>query len=378
MFTAQEKGELSKLVEGVRLMASSLTKLALVVGADKEGFPDDKRSQYASAMNDIFGASEDYMWALSEICWCYIDFTKDRQTWPYPQNIAHAKDERFAKGQDRFSGAIARLTKYPEMADAKKDADAAKALFDSFDWTMPYASPFPAGYPKVVGPHGDYDTAQAMIIQTRKYIQEAGGVNTYAPAFSAKWSPDINPYFAQQVKSQCIIIDRQIRIMGLNANIECADDTKTIDAMTAAGSGIRTREFFSTVLTGTLFRDDLFVKDFRGATTQTGAAAAFRDLITAAARVKGYVAQVNGTTDQLITTLTKGGGFFFDITISWVSLDAWMARIFMFIHEISKPPAGQATIPLGFFESQVAELDKIAAEATVVKAELKGLEGTKL
>jgi len=380
--TTQETTELAKIVAGVRLLASSLNKVSAAILADTVGFSRDKRTDYTNAIGNLLDGALHYEQALAEILYVYIKAAESRANFPYPTNLANAKNF-FVGGGNGQAEARIRLQKYPELAGALSDSDKASAIFASFDWTLPFASPLPPDYPKIVGPHGTYDPAQGLMVQVRKYLGEASFIDIYAQAIN--WPASSNFAYASLIGSAADLIDRQIRVLGLLGWVEAPDDTIRIDNAKAAGTNLRPRSFFRALLAheiamsgGSLFQD------FSQRISVQGINISLRNHVNFGGIVFGQTVRANpDMTNFLLGQLADGGGFFGDMTIAWTSLDEWSLANNNFFFEIPKPPVplvdcpdvGTATVPVGYFNAEVAKLDEIAADAVAVKSDLRAKEG---
>lgn len=374
-FSTQEKVEVLKVVQAAQMLPSAVKKISAAVGAATAPLSDGDHAKYSNAISRVGGAARLINLILQELLWSYEVI--EHRTTGRPAALARAWDAIDGLVTSLQFGIDNGLKPVAEFQTAIPIVQKIMATLQSVDRTLAYAEPFPTSYPRIIGPHGDYDGAQAMMCVSSKYLDEAltGILMLYRNNF-ATWPVAANPDVQNLLDLSQAAQALYTRIMGMSAEVVLPDDEATINSDAAHGSGLRPNSFFRALFMHELAMtaEQLF-KNFAGRTVQKGISFHLVRILGSVGSILAEFSKVV-TDDQLYLQLTTNPSFMGDFGRCWKSLDQWSDMNLLFFFEIPAPPPGPspdptptpAVIPAGFFAADIAALQALKNEATDVAA----------
>jgi hypothetical protein len=390
MFTPQETAEVLKLVQASQKIEVGCLKLTSFIEVQPDGSTFIDKVNLSAALAQ---AAQQPRWisqAIQNLISAYENNTNGRLGRAIELPRAWAQLDGVIR---TLQDSVMRLKRTPEFVSASEDFNATIAILQSIDRTLPYAEPFPVSYPRIVGPHGDYDKAQANVALSVKYLIESCSkmLGTFLrPDWpnTAKANRSYGRIVANLVKSLVM----WNRVMCLQADVVLPEDQAAAEHDFEASTRLRPPSFFRAVIAHQLVMARVPLKSIFGRHIPVGGAGFFRDILGHWRIVLAQLGRVNP--EFLLTDLEADGGSLATMPIFWSALDDWSLSNFDFFHEIppipgqpqpDPTPTEPAVIPLGQFASQVAALDAVkadaqaaAAQAEQVKAELLAMEGKPL
>ena len=380
--TDQETAEAAKLIQASNLLDTASGIICDALKAQGPNLPASSRPVYSTAGIRIIGATLDVNRLLQNLLWSFETNSATR----------HDRATDLAAAWPLFDGAVASmqfgidnaLNVLQELQPAKTYVQQAQALIASVNRNLTYASPFPASYPHIIGPHGDYDLAQSMAILSAKYISEASTGLSYfffQPGTPDIWKPSSNIFLADLMRAQSAGTAMWTRVMGLTAAVVLPQDQSDIEADVANGSGIRPPSFFRALVQHGLAMATLIgVVNFSGREFKNGVSAQLANILNIGFNIIADLIDGVVPDPRIIGQLRGAANFVGDTVNSWMALDRWSNANLQFFHEIpAAPTTGTAsTIPVGFFSAETSELDQIVSIANTIRATLTAKEGTTL
>ena len=340
-FTVQENTEVAKVVQAADLLEQAGTIVANAVGDVKAPLSQSDMSKYATALSYINGQALYLNLLLQDLIYAYEVNTSSRIGRPQSLLRAWAKADSIVKSLN--NGIANGTSKVPAMAAATPIVEQVIAMVSSIDRTLPYADPFPAAYPRVLGPHGDYDLAQSLAALARKYADEAvTSVVQFMtrPGNTAYWPVSANPDMATMILRSLQLAVRWTRVMAMTAGVVLPEDEAKIQADTAAANGIRPEPFFKFLYSHELaLTGDGNFNTFSGRAVGDGIPHLLNEILTATGNIFAAFAPVCPD-DQLTRQLTGAANYMGDIGKTWRSTDEWSIVNLAFINPIPRLPVG--------------------------------------
>ena len=341
-FTPQENAEVSKVVQATNLLEQAGTIVANAVGAISTPLSTADTSKYSTALSYCNGQAGYLNLLLQELLFAYEVNTSSRSA-GRATSLTRAWSKTDALVKSLNNGIANGLSKEPPLANAIPIVQQVIAVLQSIDRTLPYASPFPAAYPRILGPHGDYDSAQSVAALARKYADEAiTSVTQFMtrPGNNAYWPVAANPDLGLMLMRSLQVAVRWTRVMAMTAGVVLPDDEAIIQADTAAGAGIRPEPFFRFLYSHELaITGDGGFNTFSGRSVGDGTPHFLNDILASTGRIFAAFLPVCPD-DQLSKQLTGPANFMGDLGKTWRSTDSWSLLNLAFINAIPPLPVG--------------------------------------
>jgi hypothetical protein len=379
--TTQEASEVLKLVQAAGKARDGVVKLAAIIRSTPDGgdYGGGGRVALMGAINPAINAMYRIQASLEKILYVFENTTNSRLL-SHAEQLVRAWTE-IDGGIANFTNAAQRASAIPAYAAAGSDFQAVVNLLTSFDRTLPYGgdNPFPTSYPRVIGPHGDYDMTQSQECLAMKYWTD-----TVSRATVLASKPDFpntekaNRYLAATYENLSKLGAQWMRVLGIQADVISTEDNALLEFDHQKSSGLRPKSFFQAILSLQLISARTTYTSFSGRVIQSGAAFFLRESLENFSHAMGEYAAINPV--AVAAELQAAGGFHRTLSVTWSALDHWNAVLFDFIHTISAPPVvvdpdQGGTIPIGFFDAEEAALDAILAQVGSVRASLLAKEG---
>lgn len=358
-FTAAERTELAKLSAARTELAYAMVVAANAVGkaSDEAGRP----LRYA-ALSAIVEAEHDCFQAQRHLFNAAPDFRPRFAALTRPAIVARAMSyiATCRTKTDLAIGAMRTAGDAEDEADATELAKQASRLereapLSSFDTTLAFADWRNADYPRVIGPHGDYDRSQLHIAglelklleATKDFISFYGRV----PVGSEQLRYGVREVL-RYAGAALATINRLWFID--NGQVLGFSDRQAIAADTEAGSGLRPESFFRFLRGVELINVfDAFDSGLAGRPLSSGITAIFALISDQSAEALFGATSTNSIADlQTLLRLPNGDTsfenadtpigrareFYQDFGEAWHHLDALNAAWILFFHEIPAPP----------------------------------------
>jgi hypothetical protein len=377
-FTAQETAEVLKTVQASQRIEVGVLKLASFVEQSPAGGNFIDKVNLSAAMTS---AAQQPRWisqAIQNLISAYENNTNGRVERSIELSRAWAQLDGVVR---QFADAVMRLKRTPEFVSASEDFNAAITILNSIDRTLPYASPFPVSYPRIVGPHGDYDMAQSNAALSVKYLIESG--STMLQAFGLpNWPNTVaaNKAHGRIVAALVKSLVTWNRVMCLQADVVLPEDQETAEFEHEASTKLRPPSFFRALIAHQLVMSRTPIKSFSGRRIEMGMAGFFREILGSWQEVLAQLIRVDP--EIVARDLERDGGSLATMPIFWSAMDHWSEANLDFFHEIPAipgqqppPPSEPAVIPAGYFAQQASALASIANQAEAVRLELIAKEG---
>ena len=334
-FTAQEKDELRKVVNSAVQVSRAQEDAAFAVVS----LGAVNKSQLLALLNKLFRAEISAMNCLDMAFSAESNGSLTR-----PEEIANLKAA--AKSLERIRiEAIALVDTMPQntsLAAARQRLIAAD--LSTFNQALGYVEFRPANYPRMVGPHGDFDISQATLEHMTQYTLHAqfDALNLWADT-TLGTSESLKDFFRKNARA----LEMMFRTWGMSGGIVLPDDAVKINQDLAAGSGLRPFDFFRVILEIEYIFNTAQVNNFGGRRMDLGATTFVRQFADAFTRVvqeltpAEKVAQFTGRHGAISNTGPGGWAaeFYFDLSDFWTDLDGYGAGVMLFHHIIVGPPA---------------------------------------
>lgn len=382
MFTAQERAEVLKVVQASKMTEAGAVKIMqfLKVFAD---LTDNEKEQLRYAVNAPIEALRNINRVLQELLWVYEHNHISRLE--RPQALAEAW--RLLDGViSSVTDARNRSSWVPKFNGAVGDFNDALSLLNTVDRSLSYANPFPSSYPRIIGPHGHYEMAQANVLLSIKYLADTymrvGGAMNQNP-----WPNTARANFMMGSVIEKVAMSMHLwnRILAMQGEVVLPEDQASAEFDFEASSRLRPPSFFLAQIAHELAMTKEPFTAFSGREVPRGLAAHYRDILTATPII---LAEVGPSHQEfLIKELELAGGIFFTQSIQWSALDHWSMANLGFFFDIPAAPGGPApsepaVIPVGYFQQEAEVLDSVSAaaqsvidKASQIKASLLSKEG---
>lgn len=342
-FTASEKAELAELTQA---------RLGLYLGIHflSQAVPS---AASRAAYHDALLITEQAAWE----CYAALAYLLGSTLETFPsraQQVDAARIQLTSCVSDLDSAALA---VQPFSQDASDVLRVAWNGVNGFDQSLSFDDPRPASYPRLVGPHGDYDFALRVNTHAGQYFHEVlfDAIRFYGTV--RRWPNSANAHFARALSNGAAALAAHARAYSMDAEIVLTDDAEAINIDQANGSGLRGFDFFRLVRETTHELNGGFADTpvtFAGQTVPEGVPLFLYGFQDAFALVIASCAGVNNTSE--ISRWWNGGGaarsmdpdgnayqFFTDLADAWRGIDTWGMAAFNFFHEIPAPPSGGLT-----------------------------------
>jgi hypothetical protein len=380
-FTAQESAEILKTVHASKKIEAGVLKLAKFIELQPEGsaFAGQKNSLYSA----LGTASHQLLWinvVEQNLLWCFEINDNNSGRVDRATNLSRAWTMLDGVIRQLISESIPRTKNVPEFASASQDFQEAVNILSSIDRTLPYGgdNPFPTSYPRIIGPHGNYEMAQSRVAFQQKYLTDFA----FKPGqwFTLPNWPNTaisNKYLGHVLENLVKARTQWNRIFCLQGEVVLPEDMKSAQFDFEASSGLRPPSFFLALIAHELAMLDENSKSFSGRFVPPGISSFYRDILNSWRRVQ---AEVNKVDPNLITEDNlNAGGSPFTVSQFWGKLDTWSQANLGFFFDIPAPPSQEpqepAVIPAGFFAEQASALASIANQAEAVRLDLISKEG---
>ena len=347
-FTSAETAEVVKVVQAAELLGQASNIVADAVGSVTTRLSPTESTKYYIMSTDINGQAAYINYLLQELLYAYEQNTAHRNGRAISLSRAWTDIDNIVKTLN--SGINNGIKFVPDAANAVPFIQQAITLLSSIDRTLPYASPFPEDYPAVIGPHGNYDLAQAAAALSRKYIIEAvTSVAQFMFSYpnSSIWPVNANPMMGTMMKGTAATQALWTRIMAMTAGVVTPEDQALIDAETAKGSGLRPNTFFRLIFAHelALVGGNPPFATVSGRQVQPGISFHYGDVLASGSQIITEFSKVVAPTDpRIYNQLYPGAGFFGDVGRAWRSLDQWADLVFLFFFEIPAAPVGSTPV----------------------------------
>lgn len=340
-YTAIEKVEVVKHQEASIDSNEALSGIAAKFGSD----PDfSKAPAYLSVLGKLSDAADS-----AKLSWNWLNAIYEESInfsrLPREEELANAQS-KLAQMRDRIAAAVDGMQALSGVDSEIAQANNAIALIDSMDWTLPYADPYPASYPRIIGPHGFYAASQAHIQHAREYIQKAfrrmvNGLGDSEMTYSADVVRLAGRFFKFGVQA----LNAQVRVMGIDVQAPIPADAGPIAADCQAGSGLRPCSFFPLLRAIEIAFAASGGTNWHGRSFGSGASQDLRQMNNYVRETLEAVAIVN-TLDVVRRQLAGDGiaGAFNNIGDAWAGMDGYGQDAIMFKFEIPAPPGTAPTV----------------------------------
>ena len=376
MLTVQEKEGLKILKRAANAAGKALELLGGVVKTHKNTpYDDATRDLVAGAGVGSMHAPIAIVVATAGFIQIRDNIPNFRRDFPYPKNLGFANNS-LNEALHNLDSSIKKLSPMAEMSHVVSLQQEAVSLINSFDRTLTFENPFPENYPRVIGPHGDYDLTQDAWYGLATYLEESMLDIGYAfsTGKSPVWPTEATILLGEAWQAMGVFIPRWSRGAGLISEIILEDDQAIIESDTAHGSGLRPESFFRVLLAHEYFMMPEGVGSFvfGERTPQAGLPDPLQRMLNNSSQVEALVKKYNPNT----TLEFKQGNF----GIMWRKADFGSAFFVAFVYEIPAPPVGDPSkptvIPANYFDSELQKLDSVLSDAQSVKDELTAKIGT--
>lgn len=337
-FTDAEKAELVKFHEGRLAIANALHRASVLL---VNGRSDTDRTRTYDILRHLHSA---------------LRYTKGaHERLLHEPGTATSRVDEVAEGFNFLANAIAVMNAAKEAAEPWQDdeqlaismvyLDEATAWFNSMDRSLGYLDWRVSAFPRVIGPHGDYENSLNALNGSGHYLQRSLGDAVRFYGTVEVWPTEANEGFQTAIASWAQAHRDHIRTRGLDAEIILDDDRAVIEADTAASSGLRPFGFFRALLTfeyifGHAGED---VLTFTGRKVKSGVRSSLIDIQAGMTLAMNQVMRVN-TNAEMAHHMEDGtqtlGTFYLDFSDFWSRMDTLGVAWMVFFHEIPAPPPG--------------------------------------
>lgn len=354
-FTPAEKAEIAKVINAQGLIGNTLKPL----GDSLQDFTTDtSRPVYYNALV----ASVDAAWECHEsmrhlLNSQFVGFGGATRSAIVTAGISHAF-ACHARMQDYAAALDAVIAAGSNPNIATYAASLRASDLNTFNASLAYTDYQPFDYPRIIGPHGDFDAAQLNL-----EIASAGIVGYLAAITAFYGQVDVLPSSAhvdireviRYVKDPLRFISR---MWGLDSGVVASSQDQTrIDGDVAAGSGLRDFDFFKElrVIELGMSSDKRMPFVFSGRKVDGGIAKNFSLALSEFPKAVGKAAEVN-TSAETASWFTGTPGtdppdlarrtdrfaaeLMHRIGEAWSGMDGWAASAFLFFHTIPPIPGG--------------------------------------
>jgi hypothetical protein len=334
--TQQEAAEVLKVVTAARKVEAGVVKLAKFIKSNPAGGDFINKPILFGSINPALNAMFHVRTSLTHLLWVYENIPFERAS--RAENLAEAWPQ-LDHAIRQFRQSAQRAKTVPQFVAAAADFEAAANILASIDRSLPYGgdNPFPPSYPRIVGPHGDYDTAQANIALSTKYLEHF--MSRTANKLGAVTYPNTaraNRSMASVYENIAHAFASWIRVMAMKGGVVLPEDMAIAVADQTASSGLRPVSFFLALRQVELVLGRTQFTVFSERRVAPGIAFFYREMVMEWGRVLGEFA----VTDPAYVEyeLKAGGSSIFALPVSWAALDMWAVRHLLFFHELPGPP----------------------------------------
>jgi len=351
-FTPAEKVEIAKVINHQTNMGSTFNQLG-------DGIRDYGTETLRDDFYLTFQTAVDSLWQCHEALRGL--FGVDGGT-PASGTSAVSQCETnsliFANQLDELAAAV-----LSENAGASSWASSINALANTvrnnqlgtFNGALAYADPRPADYPAIVGPHGDFDSAQEHLAEMNADFIRAVAVGAAFYGQVQVWPVGANVDFREFIRYAVTPIKNTARIWGMEHNVVLPSDAAKINGDLAFATSIGVQRGFTffralreaEIFNGTPHQPPLF----SGRTMQGGSVQNFAIGFAEFPKAWGEVFEVN-THDEILRAFTGVKNLNATASVlvratsrwipswsevlsaAWEAGDEWHNSLFMFFHPV--------------------------------------------
>lgn len=334
MFTQAEVPEVVKLTDGFLDVVRQQNTIGHILKTETAPAVASEYGRLASEFHDLGGRIR--------IFWNKFASIYER----FPANRTATRDEELALAQEQYNGLLSALDRVIANIDGgglnftSEELARARTKLAGFDWSLPYADPLPASYPRIIGPHGDYDKAVALLQHAFEYVtlimlRLQDWLNNPNVAWDAAAFSKAALLFENVSLSQ----NRLHRMRALDVFAPMPEDLAKITHDFQFASGLRPIEFFYLLRAMEIGFTRTSAPIFSGRSLETGAVLGFFGVTTYLAELHAALIDIN--TIEVVREISPGQGFFLandNIGDAWSALDDYASSANMFFYVIPAPP----------------------------------------